>query len=127
MNLPKGTKILVCLLTFLMFATVCEAQQRPGTIKIPQERTNDRAPKKGTVKVNKMNPLKAKKQQEANKKKQKKAWDEYVKKNREHALKIQTPEVRERMKNNRKDSDTKIRMKRKKISEGTRKAGKKYN
>ncbi len=121
-------RTIVCLLSLLMFTAVCEAQRpAPGGIRIPQEKTNDRAPKNGRVKVRKLNPEKAKKQQEANKRKQDKAWDEYVKENRKHALEIQTPEVRERMKTNRKDSDLKYKEKKKKISERSRKAGRKYN
>ncbi len=127
MNFSTGTKVIIFIVSFLMFAAVCEAQ-RPGPgIRIPQEKTNDRAPKNGKVKVKKFSPEKAKKQQEAKKKKQDKEWDEYIKENRKHALEIQTPEVRERMKGNRKDSDTKYRIKRKKVSEGSKRAERKYN
>ncbi len=128
MNFSPGKRVIVCLMSLLMFTAVCEAQRpAPGGIRLPQEKMNDRAPKNGRVKIRKFNPEKAKKQQEAKKKKQDKEWDEYVKENRKHALEIQTPEVRERMKTNRKDSDIKYKAKRKKISEGSRRAGRKYN
>lgn len=110
----------------MTLSAVCEAQ-RPGPgIKVPKETTNDRAPKKSKAKARLYNPARNRKEQEAKKKKQRKEYQEMVSENRKHALEIQTPQVRERMKNNRKDSDSKSRIKRKKNSERSRGAARKY-
>jgi|WetSurMetagenome_2_1015567.scaffolds.fasta_scaffold17690_3 hypothetical protein len=126
MNISTGTKLMLFTLSLLMFTAVSEAQ-RPGPgIRVPQEKQNDRAPKKGNKKIKKLNPAKSKKEQEAKKKKDDKQYAEAVRKNRKHALDIQTPEVRERMKSNRKESDSNYKIKRKRTVSESRKAGRKY-
>lgn len=68
----------------------------------------------------------AKKKQEANERKLKKEYSEYVKESRKRAVKIQSPEVQERMARNRKDADQRYKAKRKKATETARKTGRKY-
>jgi hypothetical protein len=70
--------------------------------------------------------VRAKKKQAAAKKKEDKEYAAYVKRNREHSLKIQSPEVRNRMKENRKATDSNYKLKKKKAGDNTKKAGKKY-
>lgn len=68
----------------------------------------------------------AKKKQEANKKKQDKEFEEYVKASRKRAVKIQSPEVQDRMIENRKEADKQYKAKRKKAAGESRKTGRKY-
>ncbi len=70
--------------------------------------------------------VRAKKKQEANENKLNKEYNEYVKESRKRAVKIQSPEVQERMVQNRKDADQRYKVKRKKAAETGRKTGKKY-
>jgi hypothetical protein len=69
---------------------------------------------------------KAKKKQEAKKRKQKKDYAKYVKRSQERTVQIQTPEVQERMKQDKKNTAARDKEKKKKIRSGTRKAANKY-
>jgi hypothetical protein len=69
---------------------------------------------------------KAKKKQEAKEKKLDKDYDKYVKDSRKRAQEIQTPAVRERMKQNVKDADANYREKRKSETARTKRGAKKY-
>lgn len=81
---------------------------------------------KSKIKKKPVSIKRAKKEQEARIKKNKKEYAELVKENRKHAFEIQSPEVKDRMKNNRKDSDSRYREKRKMNAMNSRKAGRKY-
>jgi hypothetical protein len=70
--------------------------------------------------------VKAKKEQEAKKKKIDKEKKKYIKWSQKRAQDIQTPEVQARMKKDRKDSTIRNKEKRKKIRSGAGKARKKY-
>jgi hypothetical protein len=67
-----------------------------------------------------------KKAAEKKKIRQKQDYAKYVKENQQKSIKIQTPEVRERMKQNIKDSNSSYNSKHKNTAARTRKAGKKY-
>jgi hypothetical protein len=56
----------------------------------------------------------------------KKDYDKYVKENQKRSIAIQTPEVKERMKQNLKNSDTSYKAKQKHTAARTKKAGRKY-
>lgn len=71
--------------------------------------------------------LKAKKRQEANKKKMDKNYHKSIKQSQKRTIEIQTPEVKARMKQNQKDTATRDKIKKKKVRSSTKKAGKKYN
>jgi hypothetical protein len=71
--------------------------------------------------------LKAKKKQEANDRRLKNEYDKSVKQSQQRTIDIQTPEVQERMKQNRKDYTARDKDKKKKLKEATKKAGKKYD
>jgi hypothetical protein len=71
--------------------------------------------------------LKAKKKQEANEKKLKKEYADSVEKSRKRSYDIQTPEVQARMKQNQANTELRNKEKKKRIKEGSKKAGKKYN
>ncbi len=71
--------------------------------------------------------IKAKKKQEKNEKRLKKEYKKFVKRSRERAIEIQSPDVQARMKQNKKDSAIRAREKRKRVRNSTKKAGRKYN
>jgi hypothetical protein len=68
----------------------------------------------------------AKKKQEANKRKLDKDYAKHVKKSKKRTFDIQTSEVQERMKQDKKDTAARDKEKKKKIRSSTKKAGKKY-
>jgi hypothetical protein len=70
---------------------------------------------------------KAKKKQTADEEKRKRDYKKYVKENRQRSLDIQSPEVRERMMQNRKNADLNYKNKKKLITARAKNAGKKYD
>ena len=68
----------------------------------------------------------AKKKQEAKKRKLDKDYAKFIKKSQKRTIDIQTPEVQERMKQDKKDTAARDKEKKKKIRSSTRKAGEKY-
>jgi hypothetical protein len=69
---------------------------------------------------------KAKKKQESNKRKLDKDYAKFVKKSQKRTIDIQTPEVQERMKQDKKNTAARDKEKKKQIRSSTKKAGKKY-
>jgi hypothetical protein len=70
--------------------------------------------------------LRAKRKQEANNRRLKRNYDKSVKRSQKRTIDIQTPEVQERMKQNKKDISIRDREKKKNIETGTKGAAKKY-
>jgi hypothetical protein len=68
----------------------------------------------------------AKKKQEANERKRKKEYKKSVKQTQKRSLDIQTPEVRERMKQNKQNTVIRDRSKKKKDKANSKKAANKY-
>ena len=71
--------------------------------------------------------LKAKKKQEANDRKLKKDSEKSVKRSQKRTIDIQTPEVQARMKKNKKEVIIRDKDNKKKVKDGSKRAGKKYN
>jgi hypothetical protein len=69
---------------------------------------------------------KAKKEQAKKEAKIKKDYDNYVADSRKRAYEIQTPEVKERMNQNKKDINSREKNRKKKSNSSTKKAQKKY-
>jgi hypothetical protein len=96
--------------------------------KNPEKQLFGKTP--GIKKESKVKPpksvLKAQRKQEANDRKLKKDYEKSVKKSQQRTLDIQTPEVRARMKQNKKDYGIRDKVKKKKERTGTKKAGRKY-
>jgi predicted outer membrane protein len=69
---------------------------------------------------------KAKKKQEAKKRKLDKDYAKSVKRSQKRTIDIQTPEVQERMKQDKKNTAARDKEKKKQIRSSTKKAGKKY-
>jgi len=83
--------------------------------------------KKKQVKVKEpRSVLKAKKKQEANENKIKKDYAKSIKRSQKRTIEIQTPEVQERMKQNKKNLDLRDKEKKKNSRNSNKKAGKKY-
>lgn len=71
--------------------------------------------------------LRAKKKQESNDRRLKKANEKAVKQSQKRSVEIQTPEVQERMKQNKKDLKVRDKGKHRRIKSGTKSARKKYD
>lgn len=87
--------------------------------KIPGNNRKDKIKRPGSVR-------KAQKKQEANKKKLKKEYEKSILKSKERTFEIQTPDVQERMKQNKKDTAEHNKAKKRHVRKSSRKAGKKY-
>ncbi len=120
-------KLILVLLIISLSFSVCEAQKSKGKINNPERALFGKSLNNKTVKY-KESPsvLRAKKKQAANEKKYKKAYEAYIKEQQKRALKIQSPEVQDRMINNRKEADLKYKEKKKRNKQAARKTGKKY-
>lgn len=120
-------KFIVLLLAFFFMIPVCEAQRYRRSIRNPEKHLFNRSlNKKNTTVKESPSIVRAKKKQADNKKKADREYYDYVKASRKRAVKIQSPEVQDRMLNNRKESELKYKEKKKKMSENSRKTGRKY-
>ncbi len=128
MNSRSFRRLLVFVIAFLFGISVCEAQSfdRPPAHKLQNNRI--KGPRRSrTIKVREPRAAeKAKKQAEANERKKRKDYQEYVMDNKKRSIEIQTPVVRERMKQNFKDADANYKAKKKKNSSRSRESAKKY-
>jgi hypothetical protein len=123
MNNLSSKRIFMLLFLLLVFAGSGNAQifHRDPEKKL-FSKTHRKDPK---VKESKY-VLRAKKKQEANDRKLKNDYDKSVKRSQKRTVEIQTPEVQERMKQNKKEYTTRDKEKTKKISPQSRRAAKKY-
>lgn len=124
MSIVGLRKFIVFMITLSVLATVCEAQssRSSGNGLFGKSRNG-----KNEMKVKR--PLKAgkaKKKQEANQKRLKKDYGLFLANSRKRSIAIQTPEVQSRMKQNRKNSDTNYKLKKKNIAASSKSAGRKY-
>jgi hypothetical protein len=107
---------------------VCEAQKYKRSIRNPERELFGKSLNTKNVKYREAPSIvRAKKKQAANEKKLDKEYNEYVKNSRKRAVKIQSPEVKARMLENRKESDLKYKEKKKNRTKSSKKAGRKYN
>jgi hypothetical protein len=120
---------LVFLLIFTLGISVCDAQPL-GTGPVGRtkrglfgltfgKKQNDNIKKPRSVN-------KIKKEQAKKEKKKKQDYARSVKESQKRAIKIQTPEVQARMKQDKKNISSREKAKKKKIAESTRKARQKY-
>lgn len=120
-------RLLAILLGFLVLAGTGEAQPNKRYVKNPEKDLFGKSLNKKNVKVKESRSVvKAKKKQAKAAEKTDRQYASYVKKSRERAVKIQSPEVRERMKKNRKEADDNYATKKKRINHDSKKAAKKY-
>ena len=103
---------------------VCEAQRASRN---PEKTLFGKSHNRKQTKIRELPAVRqAKKKQEANERKLDKEYAKYVEENRKHSLAIQTPEVKERMISNRKESEKSYKAKKKRRKENFRKAGMKF-
>ena len=106
--------------------SVCEAQRYKRSIRNPERELFDKSLNNKTVKYRESASVeRAKKKQAASKKKLDKEYKEFVKKSRKRAVEIQSPEVKARMLENRKEADLKYKEKKKNRAESSKKTRRK--
>lgn len=121
-------RAVILLISFFVVINICDAQQYKRSIRNPERQLFGKSLNNKTVKYRESREVvRAKKKQAANQKRLDKEYKAYVKKQRKHNVDIQSPEVKTRMIENRKDADQKFRDKKKNMKEKSRKAGKKYD
>ena len=119
----------VLLITLLTIGT-CNAQifRKNAARKAERGFFNKSSVKRKRIKIKEPRTvLKAKRKQESKEKKLKREYAKSVKRSQKRSYQIQTPEVKARMKQNKKDIAVRDRVKKKKIRSATKKAGRKYN
>lgn len=120
-------EFLASFLIMVVIVSTGEAQATKKSVKNPEKAMFGRSLHTKDVKVREPRSVtRAKKKQEAVKKKQKNEYSSLVKKNRKRSVEIQSPEVQSRMKENMKNSDNNYKIKKKQIKAGSRKTGKKF-
>ena len=120
-------RIVILLISLFVLLGICEAQQYKRSIRNPERKLFGKSLNNKTVKYRESREVvRAKKKQAANQKKLDKEYYAYVKKQKKRHLDIQSPEVKTRMIENRKESDQKFREKKKNLKEKSRKTGRKY-
>jgi len=123
----KNFLIFVIFLSLISLGLEAQSGQR-SSVPVQGRSASDKAPKKSKkVKLNgPVSANKAKKKQEANDKKLKNDYQDFVKSNQKRSIQIQTPEVQTRMKQNLKNANSSYKAKKKNSAARTKKAGKKY-
>lgn len=108
---------------------VCKAQSfdRPPAHKLQKKGARKGPLKSKTINVREPRSVeKAKNEREALEKKNKRDYAEYVRNNQKRSIEIQTPEVRERMKQNFKNANDNYKTRKKNLATSNKKSGKKY-
>lgn len=119
-------RILFLIVLFISASALAGAQDNRG-YKSPRAGLSGRSVSKTEVRIREPRSVrKAKKKQEAKEKKLKKDYEAFVKEGRKRSYQIQSPEVKERMKANSKETTKRYKEKNKRNAETTGKAGKKY-
>jgi len=120
-------KLILFFMIFSLATSVCEAQRYKRSIRNPERDLFGKSLNTKNVRYKEAPSIvRAKKKQAANQEKAKKEYKTAVKENRKRAVKIQSPEVKTRMLENRKESDLRYKEKKKNMSANSRRAGKKY-
>ena len=117
------------ILILLFAVTVSEAQsfERPPEHKLVRGVKNKPPGRRKQVKIRAPRKVsRAIRKQASEEKKREKAYQQQLKADRKRHLEIQSPEVRERLIRNRKESDTNYKAKKKAVASGNKKTGKKY-
>lgn len=120
-------QLIVILLVFSVGFSLCEAQDRaPKPAKKGLFGLFSGKKKPGSIRAPR-SAGQVKKEQEKKKKQNDLAWAKEVKESQKRAIQIQTPEVRNRMKQDQKDTEAREKARMKKSAKAARSAGKKYN
>jgi hypothetical protein len=120
-------QLIVFLLVSSIGVTLCQAQDRaPKPAKKGIFGLFSGKKKPGTIRAPR-SAHQVKKEQEKKKKQNDLAYAKAVKESQKRPIEIQTPEVRNRMKQDQKDIEAREKARMKKSSKAARTAGKKYN
>jgi hypothetical protein len=123
-------KFMAIVLTFTLSMAICDAQilGAGSSKKFERNIFGKSINNKKTRKVKEPKKVvRAKKEQAMNEAKLKRDYAKFVKASQKHSIEIQTPEVQERMKQNKKETIVANKAKKKAARSTTKKAGKKYN
>lgn len=127
MNILSGKRIFALAIVFLFTVSASSGQENKRYVRNPEKNLFGKSLNNKKVKVKESRSVvRAKKKQANAQKRQEKEYADFVKKNRSRALEIQSPDVRTRMKQNRKEADTSYKNKKKKVEKDTRAAARKY-
>ena len=127
MNSLSFKKILIFTLFFSFSAAICEAQSFDKPVTKLDRNVSKRTIRQKKDKYHGPKSVKrAQNKQAAKDRKLKKDYKKFVKENQQRSFEIQTPEVKERMKQNKKNVNASYKAKKKNNSYRTRNAGKKY-
>lgn len=128
MKSNTAKRAVILLISFFVVLNICDAQQYKRSIRNPERKLFGKSLNNKTVKYRESREVvRAKKKQAANQKRLEKEYYAYVKKQKKHNVDIQSPEVKARMIENRKDSDQKFREKKKNMKKKSGKTGRKYD
>jgi hypothetical protein len=120
-------KLFFVFLILFCAVSVCEAQRYKRSTRNPERNLFGKSLNTKDVKYREAPSIRrAKKKQAANEKKLKKEYSAYVKQSRKRAQEIQSPEVKARMTENRKETDLKYKEKKKNRTKVSEKTGKKH-
>ncbi len=127
MNFLPIKRIILFLLIISFSPAICNAQSfdKPVT-KLTRNVSKNKVKQKKDRYYGPKSVKRKQKQQAANDRKLKKDYEEFVKSNQKRSIEIQTPEVKERMKQNVKNADASYKAKKKNNSNRTKQAGRKY-
>lgn len=120
-------KLFFIFLILFCTVSVCEAQRYKRRTRNPERELFGKSLNTKTAKYREAPSIvRAKKKQAANDKKLDKEYYAHVKESRKRSVEIQSPEVKARMLENRKESDLKYKEKKKNRTERSRKVARKY-
>jgi hypothetical protein len=122
-------QLLVFVLVILASINVCEGQTSGKRAAVKAEKSlsgKSSGRRKAAKIVEPKKVVQAKKEQAEKKKKVQDDYNNYVKDSRERAVKIQSPAVQERMKQNQKDIEEREKSRKKASSSSTKKAARKF-
>jgi len=120
-------KLIFIIMILSLSVPACVAQRYQRSTRNPEKGLFGKSLNNKTVKYREAPSIvRAKKKQEANQKKLKKEYNDYIKETRKRAVEIQSPEVKKRMLENRKESELNYKAKKKKTDKTSRKRGNKY-
>jgi len=122
-------KLFIFSFVLLMVSVTCNAQIFHKNISRKTEKGlfGKTRGKSNEVKVREPRKVtKARKKQESNQKKLKSDYFKSVRRSQKRTIEIQSPDVRARMKQNRKETTFRDRAKKRKVKSATKRAGRKY-
>ncbi len=126
-NLRSAVRKLLTVIVLLIFSTMMIRAQDNRGYRTSVRKSSERAIARKEARVREPRSVrKAKKKQEANQEKLKKEYEAFVEEGRKRAYEIQSPEVKERMKANKKETRRRYKEKKKINSANTTKPRKKY-